>query len=152
MKRKLIFIMLGIILLVSIVTAITYQIDYDIGDSATNDSVIITYHSDELGTDIVQNFESESRFNTCKGEADDKIWVVDNVFGLVLNFDCSPYNTYEDYLQSKMQENIDARTNTNNNTNAIDRIIELETEIANIKSCAKNSDGWEAYRTCIGGI
>ncbi len=97
-----------ILILCSFVSAIDYEtISIRINDDNTT-TPRITYYSDERGYNITQNFEGVQKFDKCKATVKDEYWVIKES-GRYLNFNCSTYSDYDDYLQKKMQENIDYR-------------------------------------------
>jgi len=105
MKKILITLILGMFL-ISFISAIDYEIIHTRINEDNSTTPRITYYSEELDLNITQNFEGIEKFNNCKETANDELWVIN---GTILNFNCTDYINYEDYLQKKMQQNIDFR-------------------------------------------
>ena len=63
-------------------------------------------YSEDLGDYITKGFEGTDKFDDCKETDNGELWVNN---GTTLNFNCTDYINYEDYLQKKMQQNIDFR-------------------------------------------
>lgn len=107
--------------------------DYsDVTPTTTGRYIRVQYYSDEDTKDVQYNLEGIDRYNDCK-RAGGELYVGD-----ILSFDCSSYTSHEDYLQQKMteieQRKTDQRTPVVGNSHAgneelLKRIDELEKQV-----------------------
>jgi len=67
-----------------------------------SESPRITFYSIELKKNITRNFEGTDRYNQCKANSG-LLYVGD-----VLSFNCTDYVDYDDYLEKKMEENVES--------------------------------------------
>ena len=122
-------------------------VEHPIRDGFINetDTVRVTYYSNQLDETITHNLEGTDRYEKCKA-SNSLLYVGD-----VLSFDCTAYVSYNDYIEKKIQENIDFRLQPPLTDDEI-KIQELEMEIQLIKNCASDSRDFPEYQTCIGLI
>lgn len=143
MKKILIIIMAAMI--ISLVGAVDYEIiDYktkQMINETTNETYRVTdtgsspkirYYSTELNETLEYRIEGTDKFNACKQTSNDELF--DKVGNL--NFNCTGYTDYEDYVQNRMQQTNDYRVNPpiSSQEEILNRLTALEEENADLKS------------------